>query len=261
MTQIKGKVVWITGASSGIGEATAREMAQMGAKLILSARRLEELRRVQSEINQDNIAVLPLDLADTDSIADKCREAISFFGGVDILFNNGGISQRGFARETTLEVYRKIMEVNFFGNIELSLQLLEHLNERNGHIIVTSSLVGKFGSPVRTGYSASKHALHGFYDSLRAEEWPNLKVTIVCPGYVQTNITRHSLTGTGEKYNKVDDIISKGLPPQKVAKKIIQAVQKNKNEIIIAGKEGVGVLVKRFFPGLFASQIRKLEIK
>ena len=261
MTQIKGKVVWITGASSGIGEATAKAMAEMGAKLILSARREEELQRVQQEIDKDNIAILPLDLTDTDSFEGKCNEAIDFFGGVDILFNNGGISQRGFARELPLDVYRQIMEVNFFGNIGLTLALLDHLRDRKGHIVVTSSLVGKFGSPVRTGYSASKHALHGFYDSLRAEEWPNIKVTIVCPGYVQTNITKHSLTSSGEAYGKVDDIIANGLPAKKVAQKLIAAIENDRLEVVIAGKEGIGVLIKRFLPRLFANQIRKLEIK
>jgi short-subunit dehydrogenase len=260
MTKINGKVAWITGASSGIGEATAKAMAKNGAKLILSARRKEELIRVKKEIGLEEVAILPLDLSDSNSFQSKSEEAIGFFGGVDILFNNGGISQRGFARETSLEVYRRIMEVNFFGNIGITLALLDHLRERKGHIVVTSSLVGKFGTPVRTGYAASKHSLHGFYDSLRAEEWPDLRVTLVCPGYVQTSITKNSLTGTGDVYNKVDSIIANGLPPEKVAARILKALDRNEEEIVIAGKEGYAVLIKRFFPRLFSSQVRKIKV-
>jgi short-subunit dehydrogenase len=264
--KVKDKVIWITGASSGIGEAITYELARRGARLILSARRKTELERVKSSCPaeaQKYIELLPLDLAQPNSLKLITEAAVQLFGHVDILINNGGISQRSLATETSLEVDRKLMEVNYFGTIALTKYLLPHFTERKqGHIAVVSSLVGKFGSPYRSGYAASKHALHGFFDSLRAELFKdNIKVTMVCPGFIKTNVSVNALTETGDALNKMDDAQANGMAADVFAKKMIKALEKEKNEVYIGGKEKYGVYLKRLFPNLFAKILRKAKVR
>lgn len=271
MAQVKGKIVWITGASSGIGEAITYEMARKGAKLILSARRAEELERVKAAclasvqgIAADDIKILPLDLADANSLSAKAKEAEAMFGSVDVLVNNGGISQRSLAKDTLMDVDRKVMEVNYFGAIALTKYLLPGMIRRkNGHHVVISSAVGIISSPYRTGYSASKHALHGFYDGLRAElHDDNIKVTIICPGFIRTQVSVNSLTGDGGKFNAMDDAQANGIAPEAAAKTIVNAVEKEKEEVYIGGvKEVGGIYVKRFIPSLFSLIVRKVKVR
>ncbi|WP_339698625.1 SDR family oxidoreductase [uncultured Roseivirga sp.] len=260
---LTNKTIWITGASSGIGEALAMQLSAEGAQLILSARRQTELERVKSNCsNQDNIKILTLDLAEADSLVTKTNEAIALFGEVDILINNGGISQRSLVKDTKLEVDRNLMEVNYFGNIALAKNLLPHmLKKGSGHFVVVTSLTGIFGTPYRSGYAATKHALHGFYDSLRAElEDDGIKVTIAAPGFVKTNVSVNALVGDGSKANVMDEAQAKGISAEDCAKAIIKAIKKEKREIYI-GKESYGAYVKRFFPGLFARMIKKAKVR
>lgn len=267
MSSFTSKVIWITGASSGIGEALANELAKKGARLILSARRKEELERVKGNCNaavQPNIRILPLDLSQPSTLKLSTEAAVQLFGHVDILINNGGISQRSLAKETSLEVDRAIMEVDYFGTIALTKYLLPHfLKRKSGHYVVTSSVMGKIGTPYRSGYSAAKHALHGFFDSLRAEVWKdNIFVTLVCPGWIRTNITLNAMIGDGSKLNAMDKTTDKGLSPAQCAKKIIEAIQKKKEEVYIGGaKEIFGVYTKRFFPKLFSKIVRKVAVR
>src|SRR6218665_3235185 len=205
MGSLQDKVIWVTGDSSGIGEALTYALAGKGARLILSARRKEELERVKGNCpaaTQPNIRVLPLDLTKSETLRLSTEEAIQGFGHVDILVNNGGISQRGFAKDTLVEVDRKIMEVNYFGAITLTKYILPHFAQRKGgHFVTISSVTGIFGTPYRSGYAASKHALHGFFDSLRAELWKDfgkaITVTMICPGFIHTPITLSAVTGDG----------------------------------------------------------------
>lgn len=263
--KVKDKVIWITGASSGIGEALAYALAQKGANLILSARRRTELERVMSscEGSERNIKILPLDVAQRNSLKLTTSAAIQLFGHIDILINNAGISQRSLAKDTPPDVDRKIMEVNYFGTIELTKYLLPHFLERkSGQFVTVSSLVGKFGTPYRSGYSASKHALHGFFDSLRAElDGTGIITTLVCPGFVHTNVSVNALTETGEKLNQMDKAQASGMPPETFAKKMIKAIEANKREVYIGGKEKYGVYLKRFFPGMFANIVRKAKVR
>ncbi len=263
---VKDKVIWLTGASSGIGEALVYELAKKGSKIIISSRRKEELERVKSKCDpetQNNIAILPLDLAKSETLAAKTEEAIEAFGHIDILINNGGISQRSLGKETSEEVDRKIMEVNYFGTIAITKHLLPHYLERKqGHFVTVSSLVGKFGTPFRTAYSASKHALHGFYDSLRAELYKdNIDITLVCPGFIHTNVSINALTGDGEKLDQMDDAQANGMPADVFAKKMIRAIERKKREVNIGGKERFAVLMKRFFPGIFAKAVQKAKVR
>jgi len=266
---LNNKVIWLTGASSGIGEAVAYELAKKGAKLILSARRKDELERVKGNCfpsSQINIRILPLDLSNPSMLPISAEAAIQIFGHIDILINNAGISQRSLAKETALDVDRRIMEVDYFGTIALTKSLLPHFLKRgSGHFVTVSSVMGKIGTPYRSGYAAAKHALHGFFDSLRAEVWKENKdilVTLICPGWIRTNITIYALTGSGEKLNQMDPNTEKGLPPEDFAKKMIRAIEKKKEEVYIGGsKELSAVYLKRFFPSLFSRIIRKTNVR
>lgn len=269
MASIKGKVIWITGASSGIGEALAYEMAKKGAKLILSARRKDELQRVKGNCvaeAQPDVRTLALDLSKPEMLKLSTEAALQIFGHIDILVNNGGISQRSFAKDTSLDVDRRLMEVNYFGTVALTKYLIPHfLQRKSGHFVVVSSVTGKFGTPYRSGYTASKHALHGFFDSLRAELWKDVKnaisVTIVCAGFVNTPLTLSAVTGDGRPLGKKDDANFHGMEPDVFARKMIKAIESKKNEVYIGGREVWGVYLKRWFPDLFARIIRKTAVR
>jgi len=263
---VKDQVIWLTGASSGIGEALTYELVKRGSRLVISSRRKKELERVKAQCpteSQDRIIILPLDLSRSDTLVVKTQEAISGFGHIDILVNNGGISQRSLGRETSEEVDRRIMEVNYFGTVALTKHLLPHFLDRGkGHFVTVSSLVGKFGTPYRSAYAASKHALHGFYDSLRAELFnDNIDITLVCPGFIYTNVSINALTGSGKELGKMDDAQAKGMPADVFAGKMIKAIEQRKREVNIGGKEKYGVILKRFFPGVFAKVVQKAKVR
>ena len=264
MTYFKNKTVWITGASSGIGEELVYALSNLNqnVKIIISARREEELKRVQdASQNKENIAILPLDLAKSD-FEEKTAAAIAFFGKVDILIHNGGISQRSYIRDTKMEVYRKIMEVNYFGYVGLTQAILPHFVEnQNGHFVVITSVLGKLSTPMRGAYSSSKHALYGFFDGLRAEYCnDNIKVSMIAPGFIRTNIAINALTSTGETFAKMGKNTGEGYPADKCAIQVLQAIKNQKNETYVGkpfGKERLGLYVRRFFPNLFFKIARK----
>jgi dehydrogenase/reductase SDR family protein 7B len=261
--RFKGKVVWITGASSGIGEALVRAFNQEGAQVVLSARRESELRRVAASCPGafDQLFVLPLDLDRHDEFAEKLRLVEKRFGPVDILINNGGIGQRGAVAETLLEVDRRIMETNYFGTIALTKVVLPGmLARRRGSIVVVSSLMGYLDTPLRSAYAASKHALQGYFDCLRAEIWrENVDVVMVCPGFVRTEISRHALTPTGARHDRMDRAQERGLAPEKCARQILDAIAARRREVFIGGIELLAVPVKRLFPALYALIVRRVR--
>lgn len=244
-----GKRVWITGATSGLGEAMARWAADRGASIILSARRAEQLQLVKDSLcSPERHEVLPLDLSEVDQLAAKA----SHVGQVDYLINNGGISQRDTALNTSLEVVRHIMEVNFFGNIELTRLVAPGMvARRSGHIVTTSSVVGYIGTPLRSAYAASKHALHGFYDSLRYElAKEGITVTILCPGYIHTDISKNAVVGDGTAQGTMDRGQAEGMSPERFAEKAWKGILAQKPELLIGGKELSGIYLKRFLPRL-----------
>ncbi len=259
---MKDKIIWITGASSGIGEALVYALNALGAKLIISSRNRDELFRVKAKcVDQINVHVLSLDLANHDDLAKKAVDAIRIYGKIDILINSGGVSQRGLAIETNLQTEQRIMDVNFWGTVILSKTVLpQMLAQGSGHLVCVSSLVGKFGTPLRSAYSASKHALHGYFDSLRAETSENINITIVCPGFIKTKVTINALTANGDAQGTMDDAQANGMQPEVCAQKIIQAITAKKQEVYIGGKETKGVLLKRFLPKLFAKIIRSAKV-
>ena len=262
--KFKNKVVWITGASSGIGEALVYSFNREGANVILSSHEDDELARVaQNCTDKGETYILPLDLSQTDTLAYKAEDALNKFGHIDILINNGGISQRAYVKDTDFEIYRKIMDIDFFGHVAITKAVLPSMLERkSGHIVVTSSLAGKFGIPLRSGYCAAKHALHGFFDALRVEVWrENVNVTIICPSAVTTNISKNAVLGDGSKYEKMDDLTARGLTPDECAKDIIDAIIKEKEEVTLRGDYSkYAVYVKRLSPTLLSKIIRKVKV-
>jgi short-subunit dehydrogenase len=260
MTGYSGKVVWITGASSGIGEALAVTLSNEGATVVLSARREDELNRVAKSLSApDRTMILPLDLADTSNVAQLAKQVADKYSRIDVLINNGGISQRSLAKETPLDVDRKIMEVNYFGQVALTKAVLPYmLKQKSGHIVAMSSISGKFGFYLRTAYSASKHALHGFFESLRLEnEESGIKVTIAVPGKIQSNISLNALKGDGTKHGVMDQSQAEGMPALECARIIVDAMKNGKEEILVGNKEIKAVWLKRHFPGWFGKVIRK----
>jgi short-subunit dehydrogenase len=263
-TSIDGKVAWLTGASSGIGEALAYALAAEGVKIVLTARRAEELRRVQAKCDRpDEHFSLPLDLLEPETFEPAVRAVLDRFGHADLLIHCAGISQRGTAVDTQMQVDRHVMAVNYFAPVALTKLVLPSMIERrSGNIVVISSLLGKFGAPQRTAYSASKHALIGFFDSLRAEVHDHgIAVTVICPGYVQTNTSLNALKTDGTPHGKMDDDIRKGMSSDECARQILTAIKTAKREAYIGGTERWAVYLNRFFPGLFRRLVRGHKLK
>ncbi len=258
------KIIWITGASSGIGRALAIAFSKKGANLILSSRNIEKLTTVKEQCdNQQNIQVLKLDLDDYLNLDKVVGKALKLFGNIDILINNGGISQRSLAIDTGIEVDVRIFKTNYFGTVALTKAMLPYFAaKKKGYIVVITSVVGKIGTPLRSSYAASKHALHGFFDSLRAEVFKdNIDVTLICPGYVKTNVSKNALTADGSKQNTMDKATENGLLPAKFAEKMIKAIANKKQEVVIGGvKEKFAVYIKRYFPKVLSSMIRKINV-
>ena len=253
--RFRDQVVWVTGASSGIGEALALAFSREGAQLILSARRAEELERVRAACERpERHVVLPLDLTDDDAIARAAERA----GRVDVLVHSGGVSQRSLAMQTALDVERRIMDLNFFGTVALTKAVLPSMIARkSGHIVPVSSVVGYVGTPLRSAYAASKHALHGYFDSLRAElSKDGIRITIVCPGYIRTDVSRNALTGDGSAFGQMDSTHKNATPPAECARRVVNGVAKKKREVLVGGKETWAVLLQRLFPALVARMVR-----
>jgi short-subunit dehydrogenase len=265
MSYFDNKVVWITGASSGIGEALAYTFAKHPVKLVLSARRADELARVKAAcgLPDQDVLILPLDVSEHSLSEAAAQKVIAHFGKVDILVNNAGLSHWSKIKDLNMEVIKIIMNVNFLGAVSLTKAVLpDMLKRKAGNIVVVSSILGKIVTPKQAAYNASKHALMGFFDTLRAETTNDgIKVLLVCPGFVRTNVAKNSLNKEGVPINKDNNMIAHGLDPLYVSDCILKAIQKNKEEIIVAGpKEKFGVWIKRMAPGLFSKYISNNKI-
>ncbi|XLS27589.1 SDR family oxidoreductase [Flavobacteriaceae bacterium M23B6Z8] len=261
---LKNKTIWITGASSGIGEALVYELAGNNNKLIISARRVNKLKEVKAACEAtSSIAVLPLDLGNFEEMESYASEALKLFGPIDILINNGGVSQRSLIAETDFSVDRKLIEIDYLGTVALTKALLPHfIKRRQGHFVTVTSLMGKFGTPYRSSYCGAKHALHGFFDVLRMEhEKDGIGVTLICPGFVATDVAKNALTGSGEKQQTNDEATMRGLDPSIFAKKMVKAIAAKKFETYIGRKEVLGVYLKRFFPRFLHRFVLKSTIK
>ncbi len=263
MSSFQNAVIWITGASSGIGEAVALELARYRPKLVLSARREGELQRVaqQTGLPAADVLVLPMDMTDTASLPVLVETVRQRFGRIDYVFQNAGITQRSAVADTDFAVYQRLMNVNFFGVVALTKAVLPlMLAQGSGHFVVTSSVAGKIGTKQRSGYCASKHALHGFFDALRAENHDaGLRVTLVCPGYIRTPISLHALGPDGQVHGKMDDNQQQGMSANEFARKLLRAVLRGREEVYIGGKEVVGIYLKRFLPSVLSHIVRQMK--
>lgn len=257
------KVVWITGASSGIGEALAVEMARDGARLVVSSRRQGELERVADIARAAGAGatlVLPLDMADEAALPGAVAQVLGQFGHIDLLVNNAGISQRSYCIDTDMSTYRKLFEVDVFGQIALTkLVLPSMIARKSGHIAVMASVAGKIGVASRTAYCAAKHAMMGFFDALRTEVHRyNIQVTCITPGFVKTAVSENALKGDGSRYAAMDDDIKSGMDVTKAAKIMTRGLARGKKEIGVSQlPERAALIIKRFFPGLLFRVMEK----
>ncbi|WP_133136045.1 SDR family oxidoreductase [Legionella rowbothamii] len=261
---LNNKTVWITGASSGIGEALAYELASSGARLILSARSQAELERVKNLCTSpEKHIVVPLNLEHHQALANQALSVWEEYGPIDILINNAGLSQRYLVADSAFELDKKIMDVNFFGAVALTRPILKKMLQRgSGHIAVVSSMLGLYGIQTRAAYSASKHALRGYFESLRNElANSKLKITLIYPGFVNTQIAQNSLLASGVSFGKMDKSHERGIKPAICAKKIVHAIRHEKPVVVIAGlKERFGAILARFCPFLFRYISPKFEV-
>lgn len=259
------QVVWVTGASSGIGEQLAYECARRGAYVILSARNEAELQRVRASCEgpPDHIAVVPLDLTDPADIREKSRVALARWGRIDCLMHNAGMAARGLAAETEMSVVRTVMETNFFGPVALTREVLPSMQQHGrGHLVVVSSLSGKYGVPKLSAYAAAKHALHGYFESLRMEMLnEGIRVTMIVPGFVNTGIIRHSVDATGEVRGTNLAVNEHGMSPHDCAVRILRAVERNKQEALIGRMERWSVYLHRLMPDTYNAIMARHPIK
>jgi short-subunit dehydrogenase len=241
----------------------ALQAVAAGAKVVISARRREVLEAVRAEsAHPDDVAIVALDQGDLVQSAAAAREALAAFGGLDVVVLNGGISQRSLAIDTDIKVDQQLMTVNHLANVAIVKAILPQLiAQPSAKIGVISSLVGRVGSPYRTGYAASKHALHGFFDSLRAEIPETVSITMVCPGFVKTNVSVNALTGDGTALGKMDRAQARGLDVEPSAKRALDAIDARRLEVYIAGPEGRAIWLQRLAPGLLARMLRSAKVR
>lgn len=250
-----GKTVWITGASSGIGEALVHAFLKKGASLIISSNDVSGLERVKADCGDKSadILIVPFDLSDTSGIGPLVDDSLKNRESIDYLLNIGGVSQRASITDTPLWLDRKIFEINYFGTIALTKAVLPYMiRQRSGHIAATSSISGRFGFPLRSAYSASKQALHGFFETLYLENKKNnIRTSVIIPGRVRTSISLHALNPEGKEHGRMDEGQAKGISPEKAAGIIIRGIIRNKREITVGGSELLMLYVRRFWPWLF----------
>ncbi|GAB6020439.1 hypothetical protein CHUAL_003132 [Chamberlinius hualienensis] len=259
--KLQDKVVLITGANSGLGEALAHVFYNAGCKVILAARRIDQLERVQGELLASeppvvchHPVILSLDLSELKSIEEKTNEALKFHGRVDILVNNSGISSRGTAMDTAIDVDLRLMVVNYLGHIALTKCLLRSMQrQQSGHIVAVNSIQGKIAIPYRSSYAASKHAMSAFFDCLRAEvSADNIKVTVAYPGYINTNLSINAMKEDGTKHGVMDSTIAGGVSSKVAAERIVSAIVRGESEVYVATLTNrLAIYLRHLCPSLF----------
>jgi len=251
----EGKVFWITGASSGIGRALAMACAERGAIVIASSNDPDGISRLIESCGKKGKNIIPaiFDLGASDGIEVMVARTLGLTGRIDYLVNLGGISQRATIGETPLWIDRKLMEINYFGTIALSKAVLPYMiKQGHGHILVTSSIAGRFGFPLRSAYSASKQALHGFIETLHLEnKRNNVRGSAIIPGRVKTNISLNALDAKGNARGVMDEGQAGAMSADKAALIILRGIRRNKREILVGRSELIMLYIRRYFPWLF----------
>lgn len=257
--RFSGKVVWITGASSGIGEELAKQLAGEDARLILTARNEAAMQAIAAAHPSAQVTLLPVDLTDPSTIGSLVQRAIQIFGHIDAVVHCAGVSQRSSAEKTGMEIYRRLMEINYFAPVAITQALLPHFRAGGGgQIVAISSMAGLMGFPLRTGYAAAKHALKGYFETLQTEhDIPSLRITLVYPGRIRTPISLHALTGSGIAHGQMDEGQLRGIPVEVCATKIVAAMKAGKQRVVIARGERVLWWLWFLFPKLYCRIARK----
>jgi dehydrogenase/reductase SDR family member 7B len=263
MINFRKKTVWITGASSGIGEHLAAAFAREGARVIISSHEQEELERVKAKLRpvSDDVHVVVFNLGDPEAVESAANHVLKTFGGVDVLMNNGGISQRALASETPVAIDRRIMEIDYFAGVILAKAVLPGMIERGeGYFGVTSTITGKFGFPMRSAYSAAKHALFGFYESLLAENHKHgIRVTMFSPGRVRTNISINSVDSEGKARGVMDPGQANGISPEACARKMVRSMKRGRRDVLIGGFELIMVYIYKYARWLYYRKARTMD--
>lgn len=265
MDRLDGKVIWITGASSGIGKALATECALKGAQVVLSARRLDELEKVRASLhNTERHIAVAMDITDEAQVRHAYEQVLKEKGRIDWLINNAGLSQRALIADTTMQTERAIMEIDYFSQVFLTkLVLPTFLAQKSGRIAFVSSVAGLLGTQYRATYSAAKAAIHMWANSLRAEvAQDGVKVSVIFPGFVKTNVSFNALNGAGKPQAHQDEAIENGLEAHEFAQQTVSALMKGEEYIVVGGrKEKLSVLVSRLSPSTLYKMIRKMKVK
>lgn len=263
MRDYEGKSVWITGASSGIGEALAYEFAARGARLLLSARRTERLERVARSSGARDADVIALDLSKLDELPGKVAHVLKTYGPIDVMVHNAGVGQRSSVLETDFAVDRRMLEINFLGPVALTKALLPSmLARKQGQFVVISSVLGVISAKRRASYAASKHALHGYFNSLRAEvSGEGVSVLLVCPGHVHTEFSQQAFEGDGRPHGVTDPSSASGLSAGETARRIMRALARGDDEVTIAKWENWAVLLNRLAPSLMRRAIARVNMR
>jgi len=248
---MKDKVVIITGASSGIGLATAKEFARLGAKVVLAARRNDLLHTIEAELKASGYDVFAVttDVALEEDCQRLVQSTVEKYGKIDILVNNAGISMRALFRDVDISVLKRLFDVNFWGAVHCTKYALPYLIKNKGSVVGVSSVAGFVGLPGRTGYSASKYALHGFLETLRIENLKNgLHVLILCAGFTKSDIRKKALTADGSQQGFTPREEEKMMMPEDVARAITSALRWKRNYVILTLEGKMTALVKRIAP-------------
>ena len=261
--KFEGKTFWITGAASGMGKSVSIALSKYKTRLIISDRDAEGLEATATEIkkNHSTVRIELLDMSNTDSIFSTAKKVIDDGENIAGLYQFAGISQRSLVVETPIDNDRKIMEINFFGVVALTKTVLPYMIENGGgQLAAASSLVGKFGFPYRSTYSASKHALHGFFETILAENYKNnIRVSMLIGGRIQTNISKFAIDKEGKEHGKMDAGQANGITSEKAAQQILKGLRKEKNEVPVGGGELIMLKLKRFLPRLHYKLARKIN--
>lgn len=263
--RLDGKIIWITGASSGLGKALATECALQGAQIILTARRFDELEQVRAGLSQPEQHIcIAADLTNEAQVCAAYEQVLAQKGKIDWLINNAGLSQRALIEETTMQTERAIMEIDYFSQVFLTKTVLPRLIEQqSGRIAFVSSVAGLLGTQYRASYSAAKAAIHMWANSLRAEVAKHgIGVSVIFPGFIKTNVSFNALNGAGQAQGHQDDAIENGLDANVFAQYVVKALINEEEYIVVGGaKEKLGVWVSRLSPSLLYKMIRKTQVK
>ena len=262
---LNNKVVWITGASSGLGASLAKICAQQGAQVVLTARRIQELENIRLSLEnpEQHLSVIA-DITDETQVERAYAQVLEQKGRIDWLINNAGLSLRALIHETSMDTERAIMEVDYFSQVFLTKTVLPtFLKQKSGRIAFISSVAGLLGTQYRAPYSAAKGAIHMWANSLRAEVADQgVDVSVIFPGFVRTNVSLNALNGEGKPRAIQDEAIEKGLDPDEFATRVVSALLQGEEFIVVGGfKEKLGVLVSRISPKTLYKMIRKTKVK